>query len=77
MSQDKMGDAIEALCDVIRFYKARADQLQDQLPEGMKHCTILVKQCELGHSWLTATNWVQHGCPTCETNRLREQLSLQ
>jgi hypothetical protein len=44
----------------------RADRLQKQLPEGMEHCTILFKECEKGHGWLTATNWVPHGCPTCQ-----------
>ncbi len=36
-----------------------------KLPEGMKHCTILFKQCAKGHGWLTATNWVQHDCAQC------------
>ena len=36
-----------------------------QLPDCMKHCTILFKECAKGHGWLTATNWVQHDCPTC------------
>jgi predicted nucleic acid-binding Zn-ribbon protein len=49
--------------------------LRAQLPDGMEHCTILFKECEHGHGWLTATNWVQHGCPTCERNTLRTQLS--
>lgn len=42
------------------------DGLRAQLPEGMKHCTILAKQCAKGHSWLTATNWVPFDCPTCQ-----------
>lgn len=37
-----------------------------QLPVGMEHCKILFRECALGHGWLTATNWVQHPCPTCE-----------
>ena len=69
--------AVDTLCDLLLYYKSRGDKLESQLPKGMKHCTIVAKQCELGHSWLTATNWVQHGCPTCEKNRLREQLGLQ
>ena len=36
-----------------------------RLPEGMRHCTILFKECEKGHGWLTATNWIQHGCTQC------------
>ncbi len=47
--------------------EARAElaKAKEQLPEGMTGCTILFKECPLGHGWLTATNWVQHGCPTC------------
>lgn len=51
--------------------RQEVERLQSQLPEGMKHCTIVAKQCEKGHGWLTATNWVQHGCPWCEVERLR------
>lgn len=50
------------------------DAMEQQLPEGMKHCTIVFKECEKGHGWLTATNWVQHGCPTCERHALRAKL---
>lgn len=49
------------------------DGLLSQLPEGMKHCTIIFKECDKGHGWLTATNWVQHGCPKCEFDRIVEE----
>jgi hypothetical protein len=39
-----------------------------RLPVSMPDCTIVFKECEKGHGWLTATNWVQHDCPTCRTN---------
>jgi hypothetical protein len=51
----------------------RAERLAAQLPNGMEHCTILFKECEKGHGWLTATNWAQHGCPTCRAERLAEE----
>lgn len=54
--------------------RAERDALIAQLPEGMKHCTILFKECEKGHGRLTATNWVQHGCPTCERDKLAAKL---
>lgn len=61
--------------DWIRCAIAKREQqirkLRSQLPEEMQDCTILVKQCELGHGWLTAANWVQHGCPTCTINCLK------
>lgn len=49
------------------------DGLLSQLPEGMKHCTIIFKECDKGHGWLTATNWVQHGCPKCEFDRIVDE----
>lgn len=50
------------------------ERVRAQLPEGMPECTIRFRTCERGHGWLTATNWVQHGCPTCELAELRAQL---
>ncbi len=50
--------------------RAAVERLEGQLPDGMKHCTIVYKACGRGHGWLTATNWVQHGCPTCERDKL-------
>ncbi len=52
--------------------RAEIERLQGQLPEGMKHCTIQFKECEKGHGRLTATNWIDHGCPHCAIERLRE-----
>jgi len=57
---------------VIEQYQIEAERLRAQLPEGMGHCTILFKECEKGHGRLTAANWVQHGCQTCEIEGLRE-----
>lgn len=53
--------------------QARVAELESQLPEGMKHCTIQFRECEKGHGWLTASNWVQHECATCERDELRRQ----
>ena len=54
---------------VLRFtddeLRAEIERLLRQLPEGMKHCTIVFRECALGHGWLTATNWVPFECPTC------------
>jgi hypothetical protein len=49
----------------------RTDRLRAQLPDEMQDCTIVFKECERGHGRLTATNWVQHECQTCENERLR------
>lgn len=43
----------------------RVQQLEKQLPEGMKHCTIVFVECPQGHGRLTATNWVLRACQTC------------
>lgn len=48
-------------------------RLKKQLPEGMRGCTILFKECEEGHGRLTAANWVDHGCQQCEIERLQRQ----
>lgn len=53
----------------------RLERLRSQLPEGMRDCTIRFCECEKGHGWLTADNWVQHGCPTCERDRLLAKLA--
>lgn len=50
-------------------------KLRSQLPNGMQHCTIVFKECSKGHGWLTATNWVQHDCPTCERDSLRADIA--
>lgn len=57
----------EAAAELSRLSTALAEkerefvQVRGQLPDGMEHCTIIFKECEKGHGWLTATNWVQHG----------------
>ena len=53
---------------------AEIAKLRARLPGGMEHCTILFKECDVGHGWLTATNWVQHGCPHCKIAKLRAAL---
>lgn len=52
-----------------------ARALRAQLPDGMEQCTIQFRECEKGHGWLTAKNWVQHGCPTCERDALRTRIA--
>lgn len=52
----------------------KVESLKKQLPESMQHCTIQFKSCPKGHGWLTATNWIQHGCPTCERDNLRKEI---
>ena len=47
--------------------------VRDQLPEGMEHCTITYHQCSKGHGWLSATNWIQHGCSKCKRDKLEAQ----
>lgn len=48
-------------------------ETRDQLPEGMKNCTIVFNECEKGHGRLTATNWVDNGCPTCAKDFVRDE----
>lgn len=63
---------------IIRQLLDQVKQLKSQLPATMQNCTFEVKACKIGHVWLTAKNWVEHGCPTCEQNRLEQTiLNLQ
>lgn len=64
---------VDAAAVRIEELAAERDRLLKQLPDGMKDCTIVFKECPKGHGWLTATNWVQHECPTCERDALRER----
>lgn len=65
---DKIGPAGRA---VIGALLSAFDAAKEQLPAGMRECTILFIECEKGHGRLTATNWVQHDCPQCEIEALR------
>lgn len=62
-------DTVEALCKL----DDKVARLKSQLPLGMAHCTIVFNECALGHGWLSATNWVQHECPTCSLNAARKR----
>jgi hypothetical protein len=56
-----------------RFHVEREYVPKEQLPEEMQDCTIRFKECDIGHGWLTATNWIQHGCPTCQIEKLKAE----
>lgn len=58
----RVGDA--GMVSVQEMFR-RVSEVESRLPDGMKDCTIVLRHCALGHAWLTATNWVDHGCPTC------------
>ena len=54
-----------------RDEKARVEDLERQLPEGMKHCTIQFIECEKGHGRLKADNWIDNGCHWCQLAEAR------
>ena len=58
-----------------RLLKKRIESLEAQLPLGMGDCTILYRECNKGHGWLTATSWVEVSCPTCARESLEAELS--
>jgi len=73
----ELADAFNKVCDENADFVAqsvtdenRIAELEAQLPDGMKDCTIVFKECEKGHGTLTATNWVQHECATCKIAEL-------
>lgn len=47
-----------------------------QLPDEMQDCFILFKECGFGHGRLTAKNWIDNGCKTCEINRLKKGIQF-
>lgn len=69
-----MTDIVERVLNKLEKYEAKIERLRKQLPETMQNCTIQFKECEYGHGRLTATNWIDNGCPTCEIERLQAAL---
>lgn len=59
---------------ILNEYADRVAELEAQLPEGVKHCTIQFKSCPVGHGRLTATNWTQSECPSCRIAELEADL---
>lgn len=45
-------------------------ELREQLPDGMKCCTLRLVECPRGHGRLTADNWIDHGCDSCRIEEL-------
>ena len=64
------------LCEILarNSFNAGFDECAKQLPEGMKHCTIVFKKCEKGHGRLVATNWIDDGCPVCRVDDLKDKV---
>jgi hypothetical protein len=62
------------LLDRLGWRSEEVRRLRGQLPATMPDCTIRFVECPAGHGRLTATNWVDTGCQTCEAKRLREAL---
>jgi hypothetical protein len=72
-----MSVPVRELQNLAKYLYAEVERLTDQLPKGMKNCTIIFQGCEKGHGWLTATNWVQRECLTCERDALRATVAEQ
>ena len=60
----------------IQRLNKRVEELEGQLPEGMKHCTIIFEECEVGHGRLTAKNWTDNGCIMCRVQQAKQALKL-
>ena len=75
----ELADAFNRVCDENADFvaesikdEARIAELEAQLPDEMKNCTIVFKECAKGHGTLTATNWVQYECATCKIAELQD-----
>lgn len=51
------------------------NELLAQLPEGMKHCTILYEECPVGHGHLRGGNWEKHECFICDAQASKHKLA--
>jgi len=74
---DRWSKKVAWACEIIverdeRIAELTAEnkRLSSQLPEGMQDCTIVFLECDKGHGRLTATNWIDCGCQTCEIDEL-------
>ena len=45
-----------------------------QMPDGMQNCTIVLKECILGHERLLASHWLDEGCLECAIDSLKLHL---
>lgn len=45
------------------------EDVRKQLPDGMKHCTIVFRKCPVGHGRLVGENWGDVGCPWCAVEK--------
>lgn len=70
---NKYLDKLEEKREIITELNHTIEELQSRLPEGMRECTIIFEQCEVGHGYLRGTNWIKHDCPWCEIAKLKEQ----
>jgi hypothetical protein len=66
-----MGKEFARMSDALMKTRAELEAVRKQLPEGMEHCTIRFIKCPDGHGRLTATNWVDNGCPHCDLEAAR------
>jgi len=68
-------DALDKLTEQLKQRDATNKEQAEKLPEGMKDCTIIFKECPVGHGTLTAKNWVQHGCLVCENKEKADRIA--
>lgn len=50
-------------------------ELLAQLPEEMKHCSILYEECPVGHGHLRGGNWEKHECFICDAQASKHKLA--
>jgi hypothetical protein len=55
--------------------RSDVEKLLGQFPDGMEHCTFEVVECPQGHTRLSATNLVDHGCMKCANDKLQYALN--
>lgn len=53
--------------------RERVAELESHRPDGFDGCTIMFRECDKGHGWLTAANWLPFSCPTCRIAELDDE----
>lgn len=71
---ERYADLTEEAAKVIVALVTERDALLAQLPEGMKGCTIIYKECGNGHGWLMAHNWTPHDCFMCQLEAISSRI---
>lgn len=73
----ELSGTVSTLKEHLVLAVSERDKLLAQLPDGMKHCTIVFEECGKGHGSLRGANWVQQECLSCRIQRQMDTIRKQ